>query len=110
MRHMRKGVIERDIYLSNKKKISEKIEKMQEEYEQIQVITTETDDLLSDIKVVEQNAEEVKFLNKMTSHNFPRACFPYASMVKMHNFQLFWRCSFCTFCYFVHFEPVKKSL
>ena len=71
MRHMRKGVIERDIYLSNKKKISEKIEKMQEEYEQIQVITTETDDLLSDIKVVEQNAEEVKFLNKMTSHNFP---------------------------------------
>ena len=39
---------------------------MQEEYEQIQVITTETDDLLSDIKVVEQNAEEVKFLNKMT--------------------------------------------
>lgn len=62
------GVVEREVYLTNKKKLSEKYEKLQSEYEQIKEITTEEDILLKDIKKVEENAEEAKVFKKMTRH------------------------------------------
>ena len=46
--------------------MSEKIEKMQTRYEQLQSITTEEDALMEDIKKVREYAEEVNILKKMT--------------------------------------------
>ena len=60
------GVTGREEYLSEKKALSEKIEKMQTRYEQLQSITTEEDALMEDIKKVRENAEEVNILKKMT--------------------------------------------
>ena len=60
------GVTRREEYLSEKKALSDKIEKMQTQYEQLQSITTEEDALMEDIKKVRENAEEVNILKKMT--------------------------------------------
>ena len=60
------GVTGREEYLSEKKALSEKIEKMQTRYEQLNSITTEEDALMEDIKKVRENAEEVNILKKMT--------------------------------------------
>lgn len=60
------GVIGQEAYLSGKRALSEKIEKLQAKYEQIQTFTTEEDALMEDIKKVEENAKEVKILRKMT--------------------------------------------
>ena len=60
------GVTGREEYLSEKKVLSEKIEKMQTRYEQLQSITTEEDALMEDIKKVRENAGEVNILKKMT--------------------------------------------
>lgn len=60
------GVTGREEYLSEKKVLSEKIEKMQTRYEQLNSITTEEDALMEDIKKVRENAEEVNILKKMT--------------------------------------------
>lgn len=60
------GVIGREIYLSGKKTISEKIQKLQGQYEQLQAITTEEDVLMKEIGKVEENIEEAQSLKKMT--------------------------------------------
>lgn len=51
-----------------KKDLNEKIEIIQDKYEQIQEVTSVEDDLMKDIRTVEKNAEEVNILKKMTRH------------------------------------------
>lgn len=62
------GVVNQETYLKNKKDLNEKIEIIQDKYEQIQEVTSVEDDLMKDIRTVEKNAEEVNILKKMTRH------------------------------------------
>lgn len=62
------GVVSQETYLKNKKDLNEKIEIIQDKYEQIQEVTSVEDDLMKDIRIVEKNAEEVNILKKMTRH------------------------------------------
>lgn len=48
--------------------------------------------LLSQINEADEKVHTCELCSRKKhgkSHNFPRACFPCASMVKMHNFQFF---------------------
>ena len=60
------GVVNQETYLKNKKDLHEKIEIIQDKYEQIQEVTSVEDDLMKDIRTVEKNAEEVNILKRMT--------------------------------------------
>lgn len=62
------GVVNQETYLKNKKDLNEKIEIIQDKYEQIQEVTSVEDNLMKDIRIVEKNAEEVNILKKMTRH------------------------------------------
>ena len=68
------GVVSQETYLKNKKDLNEKIEIIQDKYEQIQEVTSVEDDLMKDIRIVEKNAEEVNILKKMTRYIAETIC------------------------------------
>ena len=55
-------------YLKVKKELNQKIDKIQEKYERLLTITTEDGELMKEIQVVKQEAEQAEVFDKMTRH------------------------------------------
>ena len=52
----------------SKKELNQKIDKIQEKYERLLTITTEDGELMKEIQVVKQEAEQAEVFDKMTRH------------------------------------------
>ena len=55
-------------HLKVKKELNQKIDKIQEKYERLLTITTEDGELMKEIQVVKQEAEQAEVFDKMTRH------------------------------------------
>lgn len=62
------GMTDRECYLKVKKELNQKIDKIQEKYERLLTITTEDGELMKEIQVVKQEAEQAEVFDKMTRH------------------------------------------
>lgn len=62
------GMTDQECYLKVKKELNQKIDKIQEKYERLLTITTEDGELMKEIQVVKQEAEQAEVFDKMTRH------------------------------------------
>ena len=62
------GMTDQECYLKVKKDLNQKIDKIQEKYERLLTITTEDGELMKEIQVVKQEAEQAEVFDKMTRH------------------------------------------